>query len=59
MTLTKLLKTHGKMTIEQIRQFVKRDVDTLKRELDQLEIAGTVKCDGNFYHYTNIKHWRI
>lgn len=49
MTIVSAIKSNGSMTVEQIRDIVKRDVGTLKRELAQLEISGAVKFDGLRY----------
>jgi len=57
MTIVSAIKSNGSMTVEQIRDIVKRDVGTLKRELAQLEISGAVKFDGLRYSYN--PRWKL
>lgn len=57
MTLCQILKQHGSMTVEQIRVYAKRDIETIKRELQQIEVGGAVKFDGFRWSYN--PRWKL
>ena len=45
------------MTVEQIRVYAKRDINTIERELQQIEVAGAVKFDGFRWSYN--PRWKL